>query len=95
MPLIRFSVQRYKNGRTTGAFRFNLKFFKKLCRLYNVLGKIKQRFTYTNERKYYSKLNLAYKYLFFPQGEHKKLLFGDDLPNAIKEFNEINKVLIK
>ena len=37
-------------------------------------------------------LNVAYKHLSFPQGEHPKLLFGDDLPKTIKELTETNKV---
>ena len=37
-------------------------------------------------------LNVAYKDLSFPQGEHPKLLFGADLPRSIKEITETNKV---
>ena len=37
-------------------------------------------------------LNIAYKYLFFPKGEHPKLLFGDDLSKSITEITGANKV---
>ena len=37
-------------------------------------------------------LNIAYKHLSLRQGEHPKLLFGDDLTRSIKEIKETNKV---
>ena len=39
-----------------------------------------------------SEPNIVYKYLSFPQGEHPKLLFGDNLPRSIKDITEANKV---
>ena len=37
-------------------------------------------------------LNSSYRQLTFVQGYHPKLLFGDDLPKAIKDISETNKV---
>ena len=37
-------------------------------------------------------LNPSYKQLSFSKEDHPKLLFGDDLPKAIKEISETNKV---
>ena len=63
-----------------------------MCRLCNDLRKIKQLFTHTKETNITPELSLTYKHLSFPQVEHRKLLFGDDLPKAIKELNETNKI---
>ena len=92
MPLQRFSILWCKNGRTTGDFRLNQKLLKKMCRLCNDLRKIKQLFTHTKETNITPELSLTYKHLSFPQVEHPKLLFGDDLPKAIKELTETNKI---
>lgn len=35
---------------------------------------------------------MAYNHLLFPQGEHPKLLLGEDPPNAIKELTGIQNV---
>ena len=40
-----------------------------------------------------SEFIMAFKYLPFPQGEHPKLLSGDDLPKTIKEISETNNVV--
>ena len=37
-------------------------------------------------------LNYGYRQLSFDQGDHPKLLFGDNLPKKIKEISETNKV---
>ena len=37
-------------------------------------------------------LNSSYRQLTFVQGDYPKLLFGDDLPKAIKDISETNKV---
>ena len=37
-------------------------------------------------------LNLACKHSSFPQGAHRKLLFGDGLPKAMTELTETNKI---
>ena len=38
------------------------------------------------------KLNYSYRQLSFNQGDHPKLLFGDNLPKQIKDISETNKV---
>ena len=37
-------------------------------------------------------LNSSYRQLKFVQGDHPKLLFGDDIPKTIKDISETNKV---
>ena len=37
-------------------------------------------------------LNYSYRQLSFDQGDHSKLLFGDNLPKQIKDISETNKV---
>ena len=37
-------------------------------------------------------LNYSYRQLSFDQGDHPKLLFGDNLPKQIKDISENNKV---
>ena len=37
-------------------------------------------------------LNYSYRQLSFDQGDHPKLLFGDNLPKQIKDISETNKV---
>ena len=37
-------------------------------------------------------LNSSYRQLTFVQGDHPKLLFGDDLPKAIKDISETYKL---
>ena len=37
-------------------------------------------------------LNYSYRQLSFNQGNHPKLLFGDNLPKKIKDISETNKV---
>ena len=50
-----------------------------------ILGKLNQDFLTLHRDRITSELNIAYKHLFFPQGEHSKPLFGDNLPKSIKE----------
>ena len=37
-------------------------------------------------------INSSYRQFTLVQGNHPKLLFGDDLPKAIKDISETNKV---
>ena len=57
-----------------------------------ILGKLNQDLLTLRRDSITPELNIAYKHLSFPQGEHPKLLFGDDLPRSIKEITETNKV---
>ena len=56
------------------------------------LGKLNQDLLTLRRDSITAELNIAYKHLSFPQGEHPKLLFGDDLSRLIKEITETNKV---
>ena len=40
-----------------------------------------------------AELNYSYRQLSFDQGDHPKLLFGDNLPKQIKDMCETNKVV--
>ena len=57
-----------------------------------ILGKFNQDLLTLRKDSITPELNIAYKHLFFPQGEHPKLLFRDDLPRSIKKITETNKV---
>ena len=57
-----------------------------------ILGKLNQDLLTLRRDSITPELNIAYKHLSFPQVEHPKLLFGDDLPRSIKEITETNKV---
>ena len=37
-------------------------------------------------------LNYSYRQLSFDEGDHPKLLYGDNLPTQIKDISETNKV---
>ena len=39
-----------------------------------------------------AELNYSYRQLSFDQGDHPKLLFGNNLPKQIKDISETNKV---
>ena len=57
-----------------------------------ILGKLNQDLFKLHRDSITPELNIAHKHLSFPQGEHAKLLFGDDLPRSIKKITETNKV---
>ena len=57
-----------------------------------ILGKLNQDLFTLRRDSITPELNITYKHLSFPQGEHPKLLFGDDLPRSIKEITGTNKV---
>ena len=50
-----------------------------------ILGKLNQDFLTLHRDSITSELNIAYKHLYFPQGEHPKPLFADNLPKSVKE----------
>lgn len=56
------------------------------------LGKINHYLLSLKRKSIIPNLDIAYKCLPFPQGEHPKLLLGDDLPKGIKELTETNNV---
>ena len=57
-----------------------------------ILGKLNKDLLTLRRDTMTPELNIAYKHLSFPQGEHPKLLFGDDLPRSTKEITGTNKV---
>ena len=57
-----------------------------------ILGNLNQDLLTLCRESITPELNIACKHLSFPQGEHPKLLFGEDLPRSIKEIAETNKV---
>ena len=57
-----------------------------------ILGKLNQDLLTLCRGSVTPELNIAYRHLSFPQGEHSKLLFGDDLPRSFKKITETNKV---
>ena len=57
-----------------------------------ILGKLNQDLLTLRRDSITPELNITYKHLSFLQGEHPKLLFGDDLSRSIKEITETNKV---
>ena len=63
-----------------------------MCRLCHDIWKINQDLLTLRKDSITPELNIAYEHLSFPQGEHTKLLFVDDLPRSIKEITETNKV---
>ena len=52
------------------------------------LGKINQDILNLRREKIAPELNQNYKQLTFKRGDHPQLLFGDDLPKAIKDISE-------
>ena len=57
-----------------------------------ILGKLDQNLLTLRRDSITPELNIACKNLSFSEGEHPKLLFGDDLPRSIKQITETNKV---
>ena len=57
-----------------------------------LLGKANSSILAHRREKITPELNQSYKQLTFKQGEHPKYLFGDDLPKAMKDIAETNKV---
>ena len=57
-----------------------------------ILGKLNQDLLALRRDTVTPEPHIAHKHLSFPQGEHLKLLFGDDLPRSIKEITGTNKV---
>ena len=56
------------------------------------LGKINHYLPSLKRKSIIPDLDIVYKCLPFPQGEHPKLCLGDDLPKGIKELTETNNV---
>ena len=57
-----------------------------------LLGKANLSILDLRRQKIYPELNYNYRQLSFPTEVHSKCFFGDDLPKALKEIAEINKV---
>lgn len=57
-----------------------------------LLGKLNYDLLACRREMIIPELNSSYRQLTFVQGDHPKLLFGDDLPKAIKDISETNKV---
>ena len=57
-----------------------------------VLGKMNHYLLLLKRESITPELDMACKHFPFPQGEHPKLLFGNDLPKAIKELTETHSV---
>ena len=57
-----------------------------------ILGKVNYDLLSIRRMQIMPELNYGYRQLSFDQGDHAKLLFGDDLPKQIKEISETNKV---
>ena len=88
MFFVRFFVQRYKINWSTGAFGVSESFLKKCADSAMILGKFNQDLLRLRKDSITPELKTAYKHLSFPQGEHSKLLFGDDLLRSITEITE-------
>ena len=57
-----------------------------------LLGKLNYDLLACRRELIIPELNSSYRQLTFVQGDHPKLLFGDDLPKAIKDISVANKV---
>ena len=57
------------------------------------LRKLNQDFLKLRRDSITPETNIAYKHLSFPQGEHPKLLFEDDLLRSTKETNKVGQCL--
>ena len=66
--------------------------FKKCAHSVMILGKLDQDFFTLRRDSITPELNMPYKHLSFPQREHSKLLFRDDVARSVKEITETNKV---
>ena len=70
----------------------NSKAIKKCADTAMLLGKLNYDLLACRRELIIPELNSSYRQLTFVQGDHPKLLFGDDLPKAIKDFSKTNKV---
>ena len=70
----------------------NSKAIKKCADTAMLLGKLNYDLLACRRELIIPELNSSYRQLTFVQGDHPKLLFGDDLPKAIKDISETNKV---
>ena len=70
----------------------NSKAIKKCADTAMLLGKLNYDLLACIRQLIIPELNSSYQQLTFVQGDHPKLLFGDDLPKAIKDISETNKV---
>lgn len=67
------------------------KMFSKRCAdLAMILEKINHDLRYLRRGSITLELNMAYRHLPFPLGQHPRLFFGDDLLKAIKKLTKTN-----
>ena len=93
MFFIRFSVQKYiKFTDSQELLELVKTSLKKCADSAMILGKLNQDLLTLHRDSTTPELNITYKHLSFLQGEHPKLLFGDDLLRSIKEITETNNV---
>ena len=70
----------------------NSKAIKKCADTAMLLGKLNYDLLACRRDLIIPELKSSYRQLTFVQGDHPKLLFGDDLPKAIKDISETKKV---
>ena len=70
----------------------NSKAIKKCAGTETLLGKSNYDLLACRKELIIPELNSSYRQLKFVQGDHPKLLFGDDIPKTIKDISETNKV---
>ena len=70
----------------------NSKAIKKCADTAMLLGKLNYDLLACRRELIIPELNSSYRQRTFVQGDHPKLLIGDDLPKAIKDISETNKV---
>ena len=92
MFFVRFFVKRYKFTDPQELLELVKASIKKCADSAMILGNLNQDLLTLRRDSITPELNITYKHLSFLQGEHPKLLFGDDLSRSIKEITETNKV---
>ena len=70
----------------------NSKGIKKCRSTAMLLGRLNYDLLACHRELIIPEINSSYRQLTFVQRDHPKLLFGDDLPKAIKDISETNKV---
>ena len=70
----------------------NHKAFKNCADTAVLLGKLNYDLLACCRELIIPELNSSYRKVTFVQGDHPKIIFGDDLPKAIKDISETNKV---
>ena len=92
MFFVRFFEQKYKLTDPQELLELVKASLKKCADSAMILGKLNQDLFTMRRDSITPELNTVYKHLSFPQGQHPKLLFGENLPRSIKEIRETNKM---